>query len=330
MVTRFKSVVIAALLLVCAPLARAEWIGSEEAIMGTAIRVELWHADRRAGEAAAAAVMAEMHRIDRLMSPFKRDSELSRINREAVKGPVIISKELYSLVSRSLDFSRQTRGAFDITFSSVGYLYDYQRQTKPSEREITEALPNIDYRHIVLDPARRTIRFARSGVRIDLGGIAKGYAVDRGIAVLKQRGVTHALVSAGGDSYVLGDHRGRPWMIAVRDPRERAQAVAVLPLTDRAISTSGDYERYFEADGQRYHHIINPRTGRSASDVRSVTIIGPETTTTDALSTGVFVLGVERGLAVVDSMPGIEAIIVDAQGRVHRSSGLAPPDGESG
>lgn len=302
--------------------AEAEWIQAEEAIMGTAVRVELWHDDRAAGQTAADAVMREMHRIDRLMSPFKPDSELSHINREAARHPVTISRELFDLIQRSLELSKLTEGAFDITFSSVGYLYDYRRHIKPSERELAQALPGVDYRHVALDRNKGTIQFARPGVRIDLGGIAKGYAVDRGIDSLRQRGIAHALVSAGGDSRILGDRRGRPWMIAVRDPRIRTGAIAVLPLSDAAVSTSGDYERYFEADGVRYHHIINPKTGRSASDVRSVTIVGPDATTTDGLSTSVFVMGHVRGMALVESLPDIEAIVIDAQGQLHYSSGL--------
>jgi thiamine biosynthesis lipoprotein len=266
-----------------------------------------------------------MHRIDRSMSPFIEASELSRINREAAVHPVVISKELFDLITRSLEFSKLTDGAFDITFSSVGYLYDYRRHVRPSEADIQRALPGVNYRHITLDRAASTIRFVRPGVRIDLGGIAKGYAVDSCIGLLKQRGITHALVTAGGDSRVLGDRRGRPWMIGVRDPLHKKGMVAVLPLSDTAVSTSGDYERYFEADGVRYHHIINPKTGHSASEVHSATIMAPDATTTDGLSTSVFVLGPEKGMALVESLKGVEAVIVDKKGRLLYSRGLRRP-----
>lgn len=290
--------------------------------MGTAIRVELWHDDPAAGRAAIAAVMNEMRRIDRLMSPYKPESELSRINQRAAAAPVTVGKELFDLIARSLEFSELTQGAFDITFSSVGYLYDYRRHLRPTDQEIERTLPGIDYRHLQLDANARTIRFARPGVRIDLGGIAKGYAVDSSITLLEKRGIREALVTAGGDSRVLGDKRGRPWFIGIRDPRRRDGMVAVLPLVNAAISTSGDYERYFEADGVRYHHILNPKTGRSATGVRSVSIIGPDSTTTDALSTSVFVLGVEHGMKLVDSLSGIEAVIIDDAGTMHYSAGL--------
>lgn len=309
----------------------AKWLSRQESIMGTAIHVELWAPDEAGGQAAIDAVMDEMRRIDASMSPYKPESELSRVNREASKRPVTVSAELFELIQRAQEFSKQTRGAFDITFSSVGYLYDYRREVKPSEAQIKQKLPAIDYRHVKLDARARTIRFARAGVRIDLGGIAKGHAVDAGIAIVRQRGFQHALVTAGGDSRILGDHRGRPWIIGVRDPRGKPDdMVAALPLQDEAISTSGDYERYFEIDGVRYHHIINPKTGKSVSGVRSVTVIGPDATTTDALSTSVFVLGLNEGMALIESLPGIEAIIVTPDGAMHYSSGLQRPSRDAG
>jgi thiamine biosynthesis lipoprotein len=290
--------------------------------MGTAIRVELWADDEATGEAAIAAVMAEMHRIDRAMSPYKPESELSRINREAAERPVPISQEMFDILSRSIEFSKISGGAFDITFSSVGYLYDYRRHIKPTDKDIEQALPGIDYRHIQLDAQKRTVRFARPGVRIDLGGIGKGHAVDNGIALLKKRGITQAIVTAGGDSRVLGDRGGRPWMVGIRDPRRKDNMVAVIPLINSAISTSGDYERYFEVDGERYHHILNPKTGRSATGVHSVSVIGPDATTTDGLTKPVFILGPEKGLRLIESIPGIDAVIIDADGKMFYSSGL--------
>ena len=302
--------------------ARAKWMSREEAIMGTAIRAELWHEDPCKGEAALDAVMEEMRRIDRAMSPFKPESELSRLNREAAKAPVPVSREMFELVARSVEFSKLSEGAFDITFASVGYMFDYRNGTKPTAEKIAAALPGIDYRHIRLDRSQCTIEFARSGVRIDLGGIAKGHAVDSCVALLKAHGVKQALVVAGGDSRVLGDRRGRPWMIGVRDPRRKDSMVAMIPLVDAAISTSGDYERYFEADGVRYHHILDPRTGMSATGVRSVTIVGPDTTTTEGISKSVFIMGPERGIRFAESFPGIDAVIIDGDGGMHYTAGL--------
>lgn len=302
--------------------ASAEWYTREEAIMGTAVRVELWHDDATAAHAAMSAVMDEMHRIDASMSPFKSDSELSRINREAAQMPVPISKEMFDLIARSIDFSKLSDGAFDITFSSVGYLYDYREHVKPTDEQIAKALPGINYRHLQLDPKARTIHYARTGVRIDLGGIAKGHAVDNSIAILKERGITNAIVTAGGDSRLLGDRRGRPWNVGIRDPRRRGETVAVLPLADVAISTSGDYERFFEEDGVRHHHIINPKTGKSASGVRSVTIIGPDGITTEGLTKSVFVKGAKEGMRLIETLKDVDAIIIDDSGRLLYSPGL--------
>ena len=290
--------------------------------MGTAIRVELWADDPAQGEAALRAVMAEMHRIDRAMSPHKADSELSIINRDAATRAVAISGEMVRLIRRAKEFSQLSGGAFDITYASVGHLYDYRAQVRPSDAAIGRAREAIGHRHLLLDEKAGTIRFARSGVRIDLGGFAKGHAVDNSVALLKELGIEHAIVSAGGDSRVLGDRRGRPWTIAIRDPRRPGEVVAVLPLEDVSISTSGDYERYFEQDGKRFHHLIDPRTGQSPDGVRSVTILAPDGLTSEALSKTVFMLGTQRGLELIATQAEVDAVIVDAAGELHFSSGL--------
>ena len=301
----------------------AGWYRREEAIMGTAISVEL-HADsREQADAATAAVMAEMHRIDAAMSPHKPDSELSRINAGAAVAPVVPSAEMFALLERALAFSRLSDGAFDITYAGAGHLYDYRAGHAPDDAALAAARPLVDWRHLQLDAAARSVRFARQGVRIDLGGFAKGHAVDTSIAILKGLGIAHAMVAAGGDSHVLGDRGGRPWTIAIRDPRREDEVVAVLPLEDVSISTSGDYERFFERDGERFHHLLDPRTGKSPHGVHSVTIVADDGLTSEAFSKVAFVLGVEDGLRFVNAHPGIDAVIVDAHGRLHYSDGLA-------
>lgn len=305
--------------------AAAAWHEDEAAIMGTGMRLELWLEDEAAARAAIESVWQEMHRIDRLMSTYKEDSEISAVNRHAAARPVEVSRELLDLVGESLELSRLTGGAFDITYASVGYLYDYREGHRPSDQEIAAALPAVDYRHVRLDADASTVSFTAPGVRIDLGGIAKGYAVERAAGLLRGQGVEHAIVTAGGDSRIVGDRRGKPWIVGIRDPRASGRMIARLPLVDEAISTSGDYERFFEADGVRYHHIIAPASGRSARQVRSATVIGPDATRTDGLSTSVFVLGAERGLELIDALPDVEAVIVDSQGRLHYSRGLERP-----
>lgn len=302
--------------------ATGRWFSRDEAIMGTAIRVELWGDDRAAADAAIGAVIDEMHRIDAAMSPYKESSELSRVNRDAAREPVDVSPELFDLLERSIAFSELSGGAFDITYAGAGHLYDYRRRIRPTESQLAAAREAIGYRHLQLDRAARTVRFARAGMRIDLGGFAKGYAVDNGAAILTQRGVRHAVVAAGGDSRMLGDRCGRPWTVGVRDPRREGEVAALLPLEDVAVSTSGDYERYFDDGDERCHHLIDPRTGKSPQAVHSVTVIAPDGLTSEALSKTVFVLGVEQGLRIVDSLPEVDAVVVDAAGKLHFSAGL--------
>lgn len=313
-----------ALLLGAAP-AQAEWFYREEAIMGTRVAVELWTDDAELATRAMAAVIAEMRRTDELMSTYKPESQLSAVNAHAFERPVTVDREIIEVVERALEFSRLSDGAFDITYASVGYLYDYRAHQRPSAEQVATALPGVDYRQVQVDRGANTIRFLRKGVRIDLGGIGKGHAVDRSIETLRELGIEHAMVNAGGDTRLLGDRRGKPWIVGVRDPRNEGRMVTRLPLENEAISTSGDYERYFEEDGVRYHHILVPGTGEVARAVRSATIIGPDATLTDGLSTTVFVLGVERGMEFVSRLSGVEAVIVDKDGRIFYSAGLAPP-----
>ena len=305
--------------------ARAEWLSRiDDGIMGTRIVVELWSEQPDAGERAIDAVMAEMRHIDSSMSTYKPDSEVSRVNARAARGPVKISAELFGLLETALEYSRITDGAFDITYASVGFMYDFRARHHPDDKEIAAALPAVNYHHLLLDRVTRSVRFTQPGVRIDLGGIAKGYAVDRGIDILQRLGVRHALVSAGGDSRIIGDRFGKPWIVGIRHPDRKDEVIARLPLVDTAISTSGDYERYFDEHGVRYHHIIDPRTGHSASAVRSATILAPTATRTDGLSKTAFVLGAEAALKIYARLADVEAILVRPDGKVLYSQGLEP------
>ncbi|MGI9262782.1 MAG: FAD:protein FMN transferase [Woeseiaceae bacterium] len=304
----------------------AEWIGDAEAHMGTEISVYLWHDDPAQGRAAVAAVFAEVARLDQLMSTYIEESRISEINRLAADRPIVAGKELFDLIERSLDISTLTQGAFDITYDSVGQHYDFREGLRPDDETLADELPLIDYRFVNLDRGAGTVAFEQEGVRINLGGIAKGYAVERGIKVAQALGVRHARVTAGGDTRLLGDRGGSPWMIGVQNPRDGSEVAVTIPLVDEAISTSGDYERYFDEDGERYHHIIVPTTGTPAGEVHSATIIGPDAVITDALSTSVFILGVDLGLRLISTLPDYEGIVIDAHGEMFYSSGLQPPE----
>jgi len=321
-----KSSIVALALLCLVRTAHAEWLERvEDGIMGTRIVVELWSDDRGKGNETIEAVLAEMRRVDQDMSTYKPTSEVSKVNAEAAKGPIQISEELFDLLTQALEYSRLTEGAFDITYASVGYLYDFRKHVKPDEASIAKALPGIDYHHVILNAKARTVKFTQTGVRIDLGGIGKGHAVDRGIAILQQRGISHGLVTAGGDSRIIGDRFGKPWVIGIRHPDHKDEVIARIPLEDAAISTSGDYERYFDENGVRYHHIIDPHTGQSARKVRSATIIGPTATRTDGLSKTAFVLGAEKAIEIYNRLDGIDAIVVKPDGEVLYTKGLEAP-----
>ena len=317
------------LILLLSSSALATWHGDTQDIMGTKVSVALWLDDDEKAEQAVVAVMAEMRRIDAHFSPYIETSELYRVNQLAPKAsakkPISISPELAAIIKKANHYSALSNGAFDITFASLGRYYDYRNKLSPSEQQREALLPAINYRLIHLDVENNTLWFEHPKLYIDLGGIAKGYAVDNAIAIVQSFGVQHASITAGGDSRVIGDKLGRPWMVGIKNPRADAVAIT-LPLADVAVSTSGDYERYFIDDkGERVHHIINPRTGKSTNGINSVTIIGPLGFDTDPLSTTVFVLGVEKGLALINKLPGFDAVIITSDGKVRYSEGLDNP-----
>lgn len=308
--------------------AMAEWVSDQQNAMGTRITISVWHGDKAIAEQAIADVMAEMDRIDQTYSPYIETSELTRVNRLAATAAQSVSAEMALLLRRSRQVSELTGGAFDITYASVGHLYNYREQQQPSAATIEAKKAAIDYRGVVVTGQGSDIKvaFKHPDIVIDLGGIAKGFAVDQAIAILQKRGIRHASISAGGDSRLLGDRRGRPWLVGIENPRQQDAVAIKLPLADVAVSTSGDYERFFvdPETGERIHHIINPRSGTSAKGIASVTIIGNRGLETDPLSTSVFVLGVTQGLALINRLDGIDAIIIDSKGKVHYSEGLLP------
>jgi len=303
--------------------ARAEWYSDEQQKMGTRVEVQLWADNPAQAERLLREAMAEFDRIEALMSTYIPTSEMSRINDRANAEPQKISAELFALLQRSLAVSDMTDGAFDITYDSVGYLYDFRAGIRPDAAAVAAHIDKVDYRLVELDETAQTVHFKVAGVRINLGGIAKGYAVARVIELLKEQGIEHALATAGGDTSLLGDRRGKPWIVGIRDPNKDDAIFTRLALQSESISTSGDYERYFIEDGERYHHILQPSTGKPVRGMRSVTIIGPDATLTDALSTSVFVMGPEAGLKLIDTLPDYEAVVI-TDDKLYYSQGLNP------
>jgi thiamine biosynthesis lipoprotein len=309
--------------------AQAQWQHFTSTAMTTKLDLEFWFEDEVQAKALSLRVFAEFDRIEAVMTRYGETSELSIINRLADKQTLFVSSDLFKVLQCSQQISVLSGGAFDMTFASLGYLYDFRNRRVPTALEIQQHKKSIDYRYVQLDEIKQTAHFTDPSVMIDLGGIAKGYAVDQGVQILEQAGVAYARLSAGGDMRLLGDKKGKPWIVGIKDPRatlENSNHVVALPLSDISISTSGDYERFFiDDEGKRIHHIISPKTGRSVSGVQSVSVIGPDTVTTDGLSTAIFVLGVEKGLALVNRLEGIDVIIIDAERQLYFSEGLMPP-----
>jgi thiamine biosynthesis lipoprotein len=311
--------------------------------MGTRIQMVAYTSasnDEAAVRRAMQSAYAEMRQLEQRMSEWRADSELSEINRRA-GAPIRVSPDTFEVISKSLWASKISEGTFDISFAKLGELWKFgdaaeKEPRVPSKGEIAARQKLVDYRRIRLDSAASTVTIA-PGSKLGLGGIAKGYIVDCAARALRRAKLDSFLVQAGGDLYGAGKKPdGAPWVSGIQDPRgKQGQFFATIELTDRAFSTAGDYARVFFKDGKRYHHIIDPRTGYPATLSRSVTIWAPDATTADAIDDGVFILGPEKGLALVESLEGVGAVIVDERNKVWISKRLqgrvralrAPTDG---
>jgi thiamine biosynthesis lipoprotein len=294
-------------------------------LMGTPVEIKARGADEAATQAAIDAAYDEIARLERLMSLGRAEGQLARINAEAGKAPVTVTPEVLEVIERAIGASRVTGGAFDITTQSVSSLwgFDGEHPRVPSKREIKEALRHVGYRHVRINEAARTVFLDEPGVRVGLGGIAKGYAMDRAVAKLREHGVRSALVSAGGDMALLGMDGDHPWRVEIKDPGHPERTLGWFYASDTTVHTSGDHERFIMVGKKRYHCILNPKNGYPARGARSVTVVTPDGTLGDALSRGVFVVGPSRGLRLVESLRNVDAVIVDPGGKVVFSRGMA-------
>ena len=294
-------------------------------LMGTEVSLLVRSDDRPGALAAIEAAIAEMVRLEAIMTDWNEASELMRVNREAYAAPVPVGAELFACLQEGVEVGRLTDGAFDITWRSAGRYWNFKADPPrlPEPELVARAAELIDFHHVHLDPASRSVRLGKVHTQIGLGGVAKGWIIDRAMEVIKARGFKHAVVNAGGDLMVSGRNTGdRLWWVAIRHPRDPAQNLAVVPVANLAIVTSGDYERFVEIDGKRYCHIFDPRTGWPASGCQSVTVLAANAARADALATGLFVLGPEQGLALAERLEGVEAMIVAADGSVRITTGL--------
>jgi thiamine biosynthesis lipoprotein len=263
--------------------------------MGSTYSLVLYGYDRNQMEAAVEAAFDEVRRLDRLLSNYRRDSDLSEINRFAAERPVKVTPEVFRLLSKCMEISRESEGAFDISVGPLMKVWGFYKGTGhlPRKDEVARALEKVGYRKIQLDSENRTVRFTQTGVELDPGGIGKGYAVDRMIEILKENGIASALITAGGSSiYGLGDpNNGKGWEVKIRDPKNPRKTVTEVYLKDESMSTSGSYEKFFEADGRIYSHIMDPRTGYPARGVLAVSVIAPKTLDSEAWTKPYFILG---------------------------------------
>jgi thiamine biosynthesis lipoprotein len=295
--------------------------------MGSELQLSVWTADEAGARATEPTISKELGRLENLMSTWKESSEIQRLNAAAGKKPVPVSAEIRGVLRTARQVSEWTDGKFDVTWGAMSGLwkFDYQNMdgTIPDASEVARRRKLIDYRDLELDEKAGTAFLRREGMNANLGGIGKGYAVDRVRDMLLERGFHDFMIQFGGDLYVAGKVDDHPWRLGIQDPRgEDGKIFASLELSDSTFSTSGDYEKFFIKDGRRYHHILDPATGEPTQDSRSVTIVTKNATITDGLSKGVFILGPEAGMALIEKLPDVEGVIVGKDNKVRVSSGL--------
>jgi len=272
--------------------------------------------------------VAEIRRLERLMTTWRDDSEISKVNEAAGKQPVIVGPETFEVVERSLSVAKRSEGVFDISFEAMRNLWRFDEnkvEEVPSQEAIDKGRALIDYRKIIINKDKRTVFLEQQGMRISLGGIAKGYGVDAAAKVLSAEGLTSFYIQAGGDLYVRGKKPdGSAYRVGVRDPRGKGPSdyFAMLDVTDHAFSTAGDYERSFVKDGKRWHHIIDPRSGYPARASRSVTVWAKDAFTADGVDDAIFILGPEKGLSICEELDDCGAVVVDAKNKVWVSKRL--------
>lgn len=303
--------------------------------MGTEMVLELAGASRERLVAASEKAFAELERVEGVFTDWKPGSVIWELNERAQGAPVTAAAEVLDLLDRASAVSAETDGAFDVTYRTVGRYWSFAAGNEriASDTEIRAALPHLGFRNVVLDRARSTVRLADAETRIGLGGVAKGYAVDRAVDLLRAEGVTSGVVNAGGDLAVF--HGGSPAAeatpVGIRDPSRLEITLTTIRVCNASVHTSGDYERYFERDGVRYHHLLDPRTGRPARGARAVTVVTPgDGIRADALATGLFVMGAQRAVAWADAHPGVEVLAVAPDGAVRRSRGWATLENDGG
>jgi FAD:protein FMN transferase len=309
------------------PVPATQLVERSHTTMGTEVQATAWTSDEPRAVAAFDAVFGEFDRLDALMSVWKEGSDILRLNGAAGDHAVRVSVETREVLRVARQVSDWTDGKFDVTFGPLSGLWKFDNQdrdnTIPDRREVLARLPLVNYHDLEVDERAGTAFLKRKGMRVNLGGIGKGYAVDRAVEILRRSGLRDFMIQAGGDMYVAGRRGDRPWRLGIRDPRGPAdKSFAMLDLTDGTFSTSGDYERFFMKDGRRYHHILDLSAGEPARGCRSVTLVTDRAVIADALAKGVFILGPDAGMALIERTPGVQGVIVSAKNEILISSRL--------
>ena len=290
--------------------------------MGTYVTITVAAKESKEVLAAIDAGFAEVKRLEKVLSEWRPDSRISAVNRHAGKNPVRVGEEVFQVFKMALEVSKKSDGAFDVTFAALGGLWDYKAKNPriPDKKEIEKRARLVDYRQLVLNAKNRSVMLKKPGMRTGLGGIAKGYVVDRVSTVLKEKGHPDHLVIAGGDLYASGTRGDRKWRIGIRDPKNRGLYAAV-EVQDEGVATSGNYEKFFYQDGVRYHHILDPKTGWPARGTASVTVIAKSAAEADAWATALFVLGPEKALKTA-AKEGLELFVFDEKYRTSSTPGM--------
>ena len=269
--------------------------------------------------------IAESKRIENLISDWIPTTQISQVNKNAGIKPVKVDTDVFELVERAIKISKLTNGAFDISYASMDKIWKFDGSMKvmPTEEAINQSVSKVGYQNIILDPKEQTIFLKLEGMKLGLGGIGQGYIADKIKSLLFSTGCLSGIINVSGDINAWGKQPdGKPWTVGIVNPVNKNKIFATFPLTDSAVETSGSYEKFVVFNGKRYSHIIDPRTGYPAAGIVSVSVFAKQTEIADALATGIFVLGVEVGLDLVNQIKGIECIIVDETGKIHSSNGI--------
>jgi len=292
--------------------------------MGTRFEITLVSTQEVANQYLNAA-QGEIERIERLISSWDANSQTAEINRQAGITPVKVAKELYDLIARSIEISKITQGAFDISYAALDpvWFFDGRMKAVPSESERLKSVQNIGFKDLVLNAKEQTVYLPKKGMKIGFGAIGKGYAADATKKLMKSLGVSSGIINASGDLTSWGKKPdGTDWQVGISNPENPAKVFSWFPVRDAAVATSGNYEKYVTLEGKQYSHIMDPRTGMPVSGIKSVTVFAPKAELADAFATAVFIMGIDSGIDTISQLPGMSCIIVDAENNIHHSPNI--------